>query len=59
SEPSLGISDEEHIEEEEEKRSEIEAGTEEADPDWQNKEKAIDKYNLKNYSEDFMPQVLD
>ncbi|CAF1383131.1 unnamed protein product [Didymodactylos carnosus] len=52
------MSDEEHSEEEEE-RSEIEAGTEEADPDWQDKEKAIDKYNLKNYSEDFMRQVVD
>ncbi|CAF1380908.1 unnamed protein product [Didymodactylos carnosus] len=53
------MSDEEHSEEEEEERSETEAGTEEADPDWQDKEKAIDKYNLKNYSEDFMRQVVD
>ncbi|CAF1462832.1 unnamed protein product [Didymodactylos carnosus] len=55
------MSDEEHSEEEEEEeeRSEIEAGTEEADPDRQDKEKAIDKYNLKNYSEDFMRQVVD
>ncbi|CAF1383098.1 unnamed protein product, partial [Didymodactylos carnosus] len=52
------MSDEEHSAEEEE-TSEIEAGTEEADPDWQDKEKAIDKYNLKNYSEDFMRQVVN
>ncbi|CAF1068351.1 unnamed protein product [Didymodactylos carnosus] len=53
------MSDEKHSEEEGEEGSETEAATEEADPDWQDKEKAIDKYNLKNYSEDFMLQAID
>ncbi|CAF4819166.1 unnamed protein product, partial [Rotaria sp. Silwood2] len=47
-------------ESEEEKESMLdEKESEEIDEDWKDKELALEKYNLRSFSEDFMRQVID